>query len=100
MTQTDVNKSDYVLRLYVSGATPHSVAAIKNITNICRNKLQGHYKLEIIDIYQKPVEAKNAQIIAVPTLVKRQPEPQRRLCGDMSETDKVLLGLGIEPDAL
>ncbi len=89
-------KKEYILHLYVSGATPHSVKAIRNITEICDKYLSKRFKLEIIDIYQKPLEAKKAQIIAVPTLIKSQPEPIRRLCGDMSKTAKVLNGLGIE----
>lgn len=90
------DQSQYILQLYVSGATPHSIKAIKNITELCTKYLSGRFTLDIIDIYQKPSEAKKAQIIAVPTLIKYQPLPVRRLCGDMSMTEKVLSGLGIE----
>jgi circadian clock protein KaiB len=86
----------YILQLYVSGATPHSVKAIKNITELCDKYLGDNFELDIIDIYQRPLEARKAQIIAVPTLIKYQPAPVRRLCGDMSMTPKVLAGLGIE----
>jgi circadian clock protein KaiB len=90
------NKKRFILRLYVSGATPHSTRAVKNITAICQEHLHNNYTLEIIDIYQKPQFAKSDQIVAVPTLLKCQPQPMRRLIGDMSITDEVLTGLDIE----
>jgi len=83
----------YVLRLYVTGTTPKSVRAIKNIRKICDEHLKGAYDLEVIDIYQQPVLAKGEQIIAVPTLLKKLPLPLRRFIGDMSDTEKLLLGL-------
>jgi circadian clock protein KaiB len=90
------NTKKFILKLYVSGATPHSTRAVKNITAICQEHLRNDYSLEIIDIYQKPQFAKSDQIIAVPTLLKCQPKPMRRLVGDMSVKDKVLIGLDIE----
>jgi circadian clock protein KaiB len=87
----------YVLRLYVVGVTPNSVRAIENMKAICEEYLRGRYDLEIIDVYKQPSLAKGEQIVAVPTLVKRLPLPLRRLVGDLSQTDRVLLGLDIVP---
>ena len=85
----------YALRLYVSGATPQSTLVIVNVKKICDNHLHGSYALEVIDIYQEPDLVKRDQVIAVPTLIKRFPHPLRRLIGDMSNTDRVLDGLGV-----
>ena len=87
----------YVLRLYVTGMTPRSVRAIENLRAICEEHLQGRYDLEVVDIYQQPTLAKGEQIIAAPTLIKKLPAPMRRVIGDMSSKDKVLLGLDIKP---
>ena len=86
---------DYVLRLYVSGMTPNSIRAIENIRKICAEHLEGRYQLEIIDIYQQPIFAKEGQIVAAPTLVKELPPPLRKFIGDMSQTEKILLGLDL-----
>lgn len=86
----------YRLRLYVTGTTPRSMLAIRNIQHICRKYLDGRYDLEVIDIYQNPQEAINAQIIAAPTLIKCSPDPVRRAVGDMSNEGKVLLALNIK----
>ncbi len=88
-------RKEYVLRLYVAGLTPRSRAAIANITAICEEYLQGRYDLEVIDIFQRPVLAREEQIIATPTLVKRLPAPLRRFIGDLSEREKVLVGLDL-----
>ena len=85
----------YLLRLYVSGATPQSTLAIVNVKKICESHLPGRYSLEVIDIYQELDLAKRDQVIAVPTLIKRFPHPLRRLIGDMSNTSRVLDGLGV-----
>lgn len=85
----------YALRLYVTGTTPRSMLAIRNIQHICRKYLDGRYDLEVIDIYQRPQEAMNAQIIAAPTLIKFSPDPIRRIVGDMSNEEKVLSALNI-----
>jgi circadian clock protein KaiB len=85
----------YVLRLYVTGTTPKSVSAIRNIRKICDEHLKGAYDLEVIDIYQQPVLAKGEQIIAAPTLLKKLPLPLRRFIGDMSNTEQILLGLDL-----
>jgi circadian clock protein KaiB len=86
----------YVLKLYVTGATPNSIHSIQNIKKICEEYLGDRYELEVIDIYQQPILAQGEQIIAAPTLVKKLPLPLRRLIGDLSDTDKVLLGLNIK----
>lgn len=91
---------NYVLRLYVSGATPRSVAAIENIKDICDTHLQGRYDLQIIDIYQHPELAHRAEILAAPTLIKQLPLPLRKLLGDLSETQRVLIGLDVLPAPL
>jgi circadian clock protein KaiB len=85
----------YRLRLFVTGASPNSSRAIENLTNICETYLKGKYELEIIDIYQQPLIAENEQIIALPMVIKSGPLPIRRLVGDMSDTGKVLRGLGL-----
>jgi circadian clock protein KaiB len=88
---------EYILRLYVTGMTPRSVRAIQNIKAICEEHLRGRYNLEVIDIYQQPVLAKGEQIIAAPTLIRSLPLPLRRFIGDMSHTEKILLGLDLRP---
>ena len=87
----------YTLRLFVTGASPNSSRAIANLTEICEKYLKGKYELEIIDIYQQPLIAESEQIIALPLLIKKTPSPVRRLIGDMSDTGKVLRGLGLLP---
>jgi circadian clock protein KaiB len=89
----------YVLRLYVAGMTPRSEAAIRSVTEICREHLEGRYELEVIDLYQQPVLAKGEQIIAAPTLVRKLPLPLRKFIGSMAETDKILVGLDLRPKA-
>lgn len=89
-------KQKYVLRLYVTGMTPRSTRAIENIRSICEEHLKGRYKLEIIDIYQHPNLVRGEQIIAAPTLIKKLPAPLRRMVGDLSNTEKVLLGLDLK----
>jgi circadian clock protein KaiB len=86
-----------VLRLYVSGATSRSRRAILNINAICQQDLRGRFDLEVIDIHQNPVLAKDEQIIAAPTLVRRLPLPLRRIIGDFSNRERVLLGLDLKP---
>jgi len=87
----------FVLRLYVSGMTARSRQAIDNIRPLCEEHLAGRYDLEIIDIYQQPALAKDAQVIAVPTLVKRLPLPLRMLVGDMADPERIMVVLGIAP---
>ncbi len=85
----------YVLRLYVTGMTARSTEAFAAIKAICEERLQGRYELEVIDIYQHPQLAIDEQIIAVPTLVKLLPAPLRRMIGDLSNVDRVLMGLDL-----
>ena len=85
----------YVLRLYVTGMTSRSARAVKNLQAICDEYLAGRYDLEVIDIYQQPVLIRGEQIIAAPTLIKKLPLPMRRIIGDMSNRDSVLLGLDL-----
>ena len=87
---------NYVLKLYVTGATPASVRAVANIKKICEENLLGRYELEVIDLYQQPNLAKGEQIIAVPTLIKKLPLPLRRIIGDMSDTERMLVGMDIQ----
>jgi circadian clock protein KaiB len=91
----ETDKGTYVLRLYVSGMTPNSKQAIKNVQKICEEHLEGRYQLEIIDIFQQPIYAKEGQIVAAPTLVKELPLPLRKFIGDLSQTEKILLRLDI-----
>ncbi len=88
-------KKEYVLKLYVTGMTPRSTRAIENIKKICEEHLQDLYDLDVIDIYQQPVLARGEQIVAAPTLIKKLPLPLRRFIGDMSSTEKILLGLDV-----
>jgi len=88
-------KAEYRLRLYVTGMTPRSVTAIENIKQICESYLRGRYELEVIDVYQHPDLADQEQVIAAPALVKSLPLPLRRFIGDMSETEKILVGLNL-----
>jgi circadian clock protein KaiB len=85
----------YLLRLYVTGTTLHSTRAIVNIRKICEEHLHGRYDLEVIDISQRPTLAEGEQIIAAPTLIKKLPLPLRRFIGDMSQTERILLGLDL-----
>ena len=87
----------YVLRLYVTGMTPKSINAIENIRKICEENLKGRYELEVIDIYQQPEFAKKEEIIAAPTLIKKLPLPLRKFIGDMSNKEKILVGLDLVP---
>lgn len=85
----------YLLRLYVTGMTPKSIRAIVNIRKICEEHLQGRYTLEVVDLYQQPQLAQGEQIIAAPTLIKELPQPLRRIIGDLSNTERVLVGLDL-----
>ena len=96
--ETAANAPDaerYVLRLYVTGMTSRSARAVKNLQAVCDEYLKDRYDLEVIDIYQQPVLAKGEQIIAAPTLIKKLPLPMRRIIGDMSNRERVLLGLDL-----
>jgi circadian clock protein KaiB len=92
----DQQKAKFVLKLYITGLTPRSQQALRNIEKVCRERLGDRYTLEVIDIYQQPTLAKDEQIIAAPTLVKKLPLPLRRLIGDLSQEDRILLGLDLK----
>ncbi len=85
------------LRLYVAGQTPRSLAAFANLKNICEEHLSGKYTIEIIDLLTSPTLAKGDQILAIPTLVRKLPEPVRKIIGDLSNTERVLVGLDLRP---
>jgi len=91
----DAKQQQYTLRLYVAGLTPRSQEAIRNVTLICEERLAGRYDLEVIDVYQHPILAKGEQIIATPTLIKKNPLPLRKIIGNMSDKAKLLAGLGL-----
>jgi len=87
----------YVLRLFISGQTPRSVQAISNIRAICETYLKGRYQLEVVDVYQQPDLARGQQVVAAPTLIKLLPPPLRRLVGDFSRQERILVGLDLQP---
>jgi len=88
-------KNKYLLKLFITGYTPQAERAIKNLKSICENELKGTYHLEIVNILENPQLAEDERIIATPTLVKMLPAPLRRVIGDLSNTEKVLLGLDL-----
>jgi circadian clock protein KaiB len=90
-------KQRYVLRLYVAGGTAHSMRALENLKRICDEHLHGRYTLEVIDVYQRPEMARGEQILAVPTLIRRLPTPLRKIVGDLSGEQRVLVGLDVTP---
>lgn len=87
----------YELRLYIAGQTPRSVTALKNITKYCNEHLNGKYAIEVIDLLKNPQLAEGDQIFAIPTLVRKVPQPIRKIIGDLSNEEKVLVGLNIRP---
>lgn len=92
------SKSDFfILRLYIAGQTPNSVVAITNLKKICEDKLKGKYRIEVIDLLEKPQLAKGDQIIAIPTLVRRLPPPVKKIIGNLSKTESVIVGLDLQP---
>jgi circadian clock protein KaiB len=86
---------EWELRLYIAGNTPRAIKAFENLRRICEEHLAGRYVIEIIDLLETPTLAKGDQIVAVPTLVRRLPEPVRKIIGDLSNTERVLVGLDI-----
>jgi circadian clock protein KaiB len=89
----------WILRLYVAGQTPKSIAAFANLKNICDEHLVGKYRIEIVDLLKNPTLAKGDQILAIPTLVRQLPPPVKKLIGDLANTQRVLVGLDIKPAA-
>lgn len=92
--------SDFLLKLYVTGKTPRAEVAIANLRRICEEELQGRYELQIIDVIENPQLAEDEKILATPTLIKRLPLPLRRVIGDLSDKEKVLLGLDVWPESV
>ncbi len=88
-------RKEWSLRLYIAGKTPRAVAAFENLQRICEEHLAGEYEIEVIDLLENPQLAKGDQIIALPTLVRRLPQPVRKIIGDLSNTERVLVGLDI-----
>lgn len=85
------------LRLYIAGQTPKSLAAFANLKKMCEEHLQGRYHIEIVDLAENPQQARTDQIVAVPTLIRRLPPPLRKIIGDLSNTERVLVGLELHP---
>jgi circadian clock protein KaiB len=92
-----MSKERWELRLYIAGQTPKSVLALQNITKYCEQHLAGSYSIEIIDLLKNPQLAEGDQIFAIPTLVRKFPEPLRKIIGDLSNEERVLVGLNIRP---
>jgi len=95
--ESEPGKEVYILRLYVAGQTRKSLAAFANLQKICEEHLEGRYKIEVIDLLEKPQLAKGDQILAIPTLVRQLPPPLKKIIGDLSDTEKVLVGLDLRP---
>jgi circadian clock protein KaiB len=91
------NEEGYNLRLYVAGQTPKSISAIANLKKICEQHLAGKFQIEIVDLMANPALAQRHQIVAIPTLIRQLPEPLKRIIGDLSNVEKVLVGLDIRP---
>lgn len=87
----------YRLRLYIAGQTPNSVAAIANLKRICEDKLRGKYRIEVVDLLEQPQLARGDQIIAIPTLVRKLPPPVKKIIGNLSKTENVIVGLDLQP---
>ena len=94
-TSSPGNAKAYLLRLYIAGQTPKSVLALANLKEICETHLQGRYEIEVIDLLENPQLAQGDQILALPTLVRRLPEPIKKIIGDLSNTERVLVGLDL-----
>lgn len=92
-------ETGWQLRLYVAGQTPKSLAAFANLKRICEEHLEGKYSIEVVDLLVNPQLAKGDQILAIPTLVRKLPEPIKKIIGDLSNTERVLVGLDIKPFA-
>jgi circadian clock protein KaiB len=93
----DIEPVEYVLRLYVAGQSARSVNAIANLKRVCEQHLQGRYAIEVVDLLEQPQLARGDQILAVPTLVLKLPQPVRKIIGDLSNTERVLVGLDLRP---
>jgi circadian clock protein KaiB len=92
-----VQSDFYRLRLYIAGQTPNSIAAIANLKKLCEEKLHGKYRIEVVDLLENPQLAKGDQIIAIPTLVRKLPPPVKKIIGNLSKTESVIVGLDLQP---
>jgi circadian clock protein KaiB len=92
------NNHPWRLRLYVAGQTPRSIAALANLRRLCEEQLAGRYRIEVIDLLSRPDRARRDDIIVVPTLVRRLPPPLRRIIGDLSNAERVLVGMDLHPE--
>ena len=99
MITAQAETTGYNLRLYVAGQTPKSIAAITNLRKLCEQHLAGRYSIDIVDLMQNPSLAQRDQIVAIPTLIRKLPEPIKRIIGDLSNTERVLIGLDIDEAA-
>ena len=91
------SEAEWELRLYVAGQTPRSISALDNLNKLCEEHLKGRYKIEVIDLLVNPQLSRDDEIFAVPTLVRKLPEPIRKIIGDLSDTERVLVGLQLRP---
>jgi circadian clock protein KaiB len=91
-------REKWTLRLYIAGATPRSLEALRNLKRICETRLDKHYKIEVVDLVKDPQLAAGDQIVAIPTLVRRLPPPLKKIIGDLSNTERVLVGLDLRPE--
>lgn len=91
------NTDFWQLRLYIAGQTPNSIAAVANLKKICEERLQGRYRIEVIDLMEKPQLAKGDQIVAIPTLVRKLPAPVKKIIGNLSKAERALVGLDLQP---
>ena len=96
-TDTDTGQEIWELRLYIAGQTPKSIKAVENLTKMCEEYLPGRYRIEVIDLLKHPRRAKEDEIVAIPTLVRKLPDPIRRVIGDLSNVEKALVGLQLRP---
>jgi len=92
-----ITNEEWILRLYVAGQSPKSISAFKNLKTICEGQLNGRYTIEVIDLLINPHLGKDDQILAIPTLIRKFPEPVKKIIGDLSNTDRVLIGLDLLP---
>lgn len=93
--QVQKSTQEYVLQLFITGASPNSIRALTNIKQLCEEHIKGRYRLEIIDVYQQRDRAEKEQLVALPLLIKKHPMPEKRMIGDLSDSKKILRGLGI-----
>jgi circadian clock protein KaiB len=93
-------RDEWILRLYIAGHTPNCIRAFENLKRLCETELKGKYRIEVIDLLQNPQLSKDDQILAIPTLVRKLPVPVRKIIGDLSNTERVLVGLDIKKETI